>query len=131
MSELTEIRAWVDRAEEDYAVAVSALRRKRPLTVTSCFHAQQCAEKYMKAILLARNQPFPKTHDLHLLSTLCSQANVLVEVDIVRLDALSFYAVHARYPGAEPTEDQAREGLATARAVRRFARARLGLGTPR
>jgi HEPN domain-containing protein len=39
---------WVEYAEEDYLVARSTLRRKKPLTHSACFHAQQCAEKYLK-----------------------------------------------------------------------------------
>jgi len=42
-------------------------------------------------------------------------------------DPLSYYAVRVRYPGEDPTPDEAREALDTARAVRRFARKWLGL----
>ncbi len=52
MSDPTDPLAWVDRAEEDYLLARFALRRKKPLTYGACFHAQQCAEKYLKAILI-------------------------------------------------------------------------------
>jgi HEPN domain-containing protein len=34
---------------------------------TVCFHAQQCAEKYLKALLLQAGSEPPKTHDLRLL----------------------------------------------------------------
>ncbi len=127
MSELTELQAWVARAEEDYLVAVMSLRRKQPLTVTACFHAQQCAEKYLKALLLAHDCAFPRSHDLRLLSGLCNEADVWVDVAVIRLDSLSFYAVNTRYPGEGLTLEQARDGLKTARVVRRFARMSLGL----
>ena len=39
--------AWVARAEEDYVLARSALRHRRPLPYGVCFHAQQCVEKYL------------------------------------------------------------------------------------
>ena len=68
MSEVVDPLAWVARAEEDYELARSALRRKAPLTYGGCFHAQQCAEKYLKAILVAREAPFGKVHDLLLLA---------------------------------------------------------------
>jgi HEPN domain-containing protein len=43
-------REWVAKAEEDYLAALDlARRRKRPLWSGVCFHAQQCAEKYLKA----------------------------------------------------------------------------------
>ena len=64
MPDATDPLAWVARAEEDYALARSALRRQVPLTYGATFHAQQCVEKYLKALLVARGQPFPRTHDV-------------------------------------------------------------------
>jgi HEPN domain-containing protein len=54
----------VEYAEEDLIMAKSALRHRKPLTTPSCFHSQQCAEKYLKAILVSQDIEFPKTHDL-------------------------------------------------------------------
>ncbi len=122
MSDPTDPLAWVARAEEDYTLARSALRRKLPLTYGATFHAQQCAEKYLKALLVARNQPFPKTHDLAALSDLCHQSGIIVPVDQDLLQRLAAYAVQVRYPGEDPTPDEAKEALETAQAVRRFAR---------
>jgi HEPN domain-containing protein len=48
MSDVNDPLSWVTRAEEDYDVARTSLRRKKPYTHTACFHAQQCAEKYLK-----------------------------------------------------------------------------------
>jgi HEPN domain-containing protein len=127
MSDVTDPRSWVERAEEDLAMARSALRRKRPLTSSACFHAQQCAEKYLKAILIAEGRSFPKTHDLVQLHTLGAQAGVLAPFELQDLSMLSDHAVRTRYPGEEPTVDEAREALGTARAVRRFARQLLGV----
>jgi HEPN domain-containing protein len=127
MSEVTDFRAWVDRAEEDYEIAVASLRRKRPWTYGACFHAQQCAEKYLKAALIARGQSFPKVHDLLTLSTLCEQAGILTGLDPSRLDLLSAYAVRVRYPGEDPDADEARSALEIARSVRRFVRRHLSL----
>lgn len=125
MSEVVDPLAWVARAEEDYELARSALRRKAPLTYGGCFHAQQCAEKYLKAILVAREAPFGKVHDLLLLSEQCEEAGVLIPVDPRLLHRLSDYAVRVRYPGDDPTPDEAREALVIAKSVRRFARAHL------
>jgi len=60
MSDVTDPLAWVARAEEDYSLARSALRRKRPLTSGACFHAQQCVEKYLKARWSPEDGPFPR-----------------------------------------------------------------------
>jgi len=41
--------AWAAYAEQDWKLAVSLLRRKHPPSMAICFHAQQSAEKYLKA----------------------------------------------------------------------------------
>lgn len=61
---MTDPLSWVERADEDYALARSALRRKKPLAYGVCFHSQQCAEKYLKAMLVSKRQRFSKVHDL-------------------------------------------------------------------
>ena len=114
--------AWVKRAEEDYAAVQSSLRRKLPLTYIACFHAQQCAEKYLKAMLVVEKRKFPKTHDLLLLNDQCGKAGIFLGIDLKDLNTLSDYAVRVRYPGDNPTPDEAREALTIAKAVRRFAR---------
>jgi len=43
---------WVEKAEGDLATAKREIRvRKAPNFDAVCFHAQQCAEKYLKALL--------------------------------------------------------------------------------
>jgi hypothetical protein len=48
MSDPTDPLAWVQRAEEDWLLARSALRRKVPLIYGTTFHAQQCAEEFFR-----------------------------------------------------------------------------------
>jgi len=62
---LTEVRRWVTKAENDLRNAeyVLTLGKECP-TDTVCFHAHQCAEKYLKAILVLHGISFPRTHDL-------------------------------------------------------------------
>lgn len=127
MSDPTDPLAWVAYAEEDYLVARTVLRRRKPLTAAACFHAQQCAEKYMKGALIARGRSFPYTHDLLALNTLCDQAGIFVGVPLTNLDRLSEYAARVRYPGDEPILEEAQDALATATAVRRFVRKLLGV----
>ncbi len=56
---------WVDKAEGD---CISSRREVRaffkPNYDSACFHAHQCAEKYLKAFLQEHHVVFPKTHDL-------------------------------------------------------------------
>ena len=43
---------WIRKAENDLITASACLNIKpRPPIDTICFHAQQCAEKYLKAFL--------------------------------------------------------------------------------
>ena len=122
MSDERDPLAWIAKAEEDYDVARSALRRKKPWTFTACFHAQQCAEKYLKGMLVAKGNQFSKVHDLLKLSQECERAGILVAVDSKSLARLSLYAALTRYRGADPTSDEARDALEIAKAVRKFAR---------
>jgi len=59
---------WIAKAEGDFVSATREMRaRKAPNYDAACFHAQQCAEKYMKARLQEANISFPRTHDLEVL----------------------------------------------------------------
>ena len=122
MSEPTDHQAWAMRAEEDYLLSLSALRRKAPLLYGATFHAQQCAEKYLKAFLVAYGRAFPRTHDLAALHDLCLQADQNIPIEAEQLERLNAYAVQGRYPGNDPTLEEAREAVEIAQAVRRWAR---------
>lgn len=127
MTEVNDPLAWGELAEEDFILARAALRRKQPLTSGVCFHSQQCAEKYMKALLISKGAEFPKTHDLLMLNNLCSAAGIFLEIDQKHLNTLTDYAVRTRYPGNHPTEDDAKEAIELAKLVRNFARKFLGM----
>jgi len=127
MTEANDQRAWAASAEEDFILARTALQRKQPLVSGACFHAQQCAEKYMKALLISKGADFPKTHDLLMLNNLCSMAGIFLEIDPKHLNTLTDYAVRTRYPGEGPNLDDAKEALELAKLVRTLAKKFLGL----
>ena len=59
------IREWIGKAENDLKTAVHTLEMDDECpTDTVCFHAQQCVEKYLKALLVLEETDFPKTHDI-------------------------------------------------------------------
>jgi HEPN domain-containing protein len=111
MSEMTDPEAGIVQAEEGYVLMRSALRRKVPLLYDATFHAQQCAEKYLKALLVARGQRFPRTHDLAALHDLCLQSDLQVSIELEQIERLNAYAVQVRYPGDDPTINEAREAV--------------------
>ena len=127
MTEINELKSWIAYAEQDYSASKTLLSLKKPLLVPVCFHAQQCAEKYLKALLILKDVDFPKTHDLPTLNTLCNQNGILTGFDPQQLADLTKYAVQARYPGSEPTREETKEAMDIAKTVRRFARSLLGL----
>lgn len=127
MTEINELKSWVSSAEEDFRAAKELLRLQKPLVSASCFHAQQCGEKYLKALLILKDVDFPKTHDLLTLDTLCNQAGIFTGLIPQQLSDLSKHAVQTRYPGNQPVLEEAKEALKIATTIRRFARPFLGL----
>ncbi len=66
------------------------------------FHAHQCVEKALKAVLSHSGVAFRRTHDVGELLDLMSDAALALPPDAARLDELNPYAVEARYGLIEP-----------------------------
>lgn len=64
------VREWLNKAEGDYLTATREADADPPNYDAVCFHAQQCIEKLIKALLIENKQVPPKTHDLPTLSGL-------------------------------------------------------------
>src|SRR5438045_2052437 len=74
------VAEWAAKAENDLITAAHTLKLRADCpTDTVCFHAQQCVEKYLKALLVLSSIPFAKTHDIEFLSTLLVPA---LQVDL-------------------------------------------------
>ena len=58
-SAIREAREWLERADLDLRLAERALQVPPPLAGGAAYHAQQAAEKALKAFLAAHNQAFP------------------------------------------------------------------------
>lgn len=118
----------MQKAESDYDVVLLLLRsRKRSRYDPICFHAQQCAEKYLKARLTESGVPFPKTHDLPTLLNLTLTVEPAWSVFNPAFNSLTDHAVLPRYPGTTTTNVDARAATATCRRFRQMARRSLGL----
>ena len=121
-------REWAGKAEGDYAMLEREGRaRKNPCHDGICFHAQQCAEKYLKARLSEAKVDFGKTHDLVSLLDLVVPMEPLLEPFRRDLAYLSDFAVAFRYPGESATAAQARDAIRRCRAFRSAARRTLKL----
>lgn len=125
-----EVHAWINKAEEDITLALLAIHQQPALVYGATFHAQQCAEKYLKAILASHDRPPPRTHDLVALADLCRSVGVAVAVDDDQLALLTYYAAQVRYPGDDPTVEHAQIAVRIAQTIRQFTRATLGVDSP-
>ncbi|MDT7897944.1 MAG: HEPN domain-containing protein [Armatimonadota bacterium] len=122
-----ETQEWVTKAEGDWRDANFLRQSPTPNWDNICFHAQQCAEKYLKAFLEERGIAFPKTHDL--VELLECAGGQLSELDPLRSDLaqLSRFAVLPRYIGFRATQQDAENALQIAERVRQVVQAKLGL----
>lgn len=122
------LQEWIDKAEEDYEVAITLVRkRKRPTPDAVCFHCQQCAEKYLKAFLVQCKVIFPKIHDLLELQKLCLTVDPTFELIGDLLDCLNPYSVEFRYPGEQAMVEEAEVAVKAMKTVRRFVRDKIEL----
>ena len=121
------VRCWLRKARSDI-IATDALINADTLD-TACFHAQQAAEKYLKAYLAHVNTAFPYTHNLIKLIKLCAPHDTAFAALISTVTPLVPYAVELRYDAEFwPDEGTARAAQAAALDVERFVLARLPEG---
>ena len=106
---VAEAREWLDRARGDLQACDALIAAGLP--VEALFHAQQCAEKAMKALLTWRQVSFKKTHDLDELKQSCLPLAPGAAVQLDGIERPSQYAWRFRYPGApySPERGEAEE----------------------
>lgn len=92
-------REWLSHAESDLRLAKLAANDPYIIGGQVCFHAQQAAEKSIKAALLCRGIEFPLTHDIEELLKLAEDQGVIIPEEVQEADHLTPYAVETRYPG--------------------------------
>ncbi|MCZ7626689.1 MAG: DNA-binding protein [Candidatus Methylomirabilota bacterium] len=95
-----------------------------------CFHAQQAAEKAMKAALLARHIEFPLTHDIEALLQLAEESGLVLPEAVREAGLLTPYAVQTRYPGSwtNITESDVDEALQAAEHMLAWVKSMLSTG---
>jgi len=94
------VKEWIAKAEGDYLTATREIKASEsPNFDAVCFHAQQCVEKLMKALLISLGKVPPRTHDLaeldRLLAPHCQQWSWPAQ----DLRFLSHSSISLRYPG--------------------------------
>jgi len=117
---LYKVNQWLNLADEDLRLATYALKMREkacPFRLIA-YHAQQCAEKCLKAFLVYHNVDFPYTHNIRKLLSLCEKHAAWAQT-LRDAEELTQYAITARYPGEElpVTKQEAHRTVAIAQQV--------------
>jgi len=118
---------WVRKADNDLKNASHTLKLAEDCpTDTVVFHAQQCVEKYLKALLVVDGIDFPRTHSLSVLVELLEESK-RPALTTEEQERLNDYAATTRYPGdyEDISLEEARRATAIAARVRGEAREKL------
>ncbi len=105
------VQEWIAKAEGDYLTASREICASPPNYDAVCYHAQQCVEKLMKAILIAKGKKPPKTHDLTVLGSMLTSVEPQWHWPVDELRLLSQAAVAFRYPGESAGLEEAKAAL--------------------
>ncbi|HZK75606.1 MAG TPA: HEPN domain-containing protein [Candidatus Kapabacteria bacterium] len=97
MSKTPEANDWIRSAENDWLVIRNELRAEEKPWSMIAFHAEQAAEKYLKAFLIRNGERPLRTHDLEGLLKICARFDDSLAVFAEDCDALTEFAIDARY----------------------------------
>ena len=111
--------SWVTKAEHDRLNVRNNLAAEEVPWDTLCFHAQQAAEKMLKALLVFHGVDPRRTHDLLDLLGDCLAVDLGVEELRESCLALNPYSVQVRYPLPYPEPGES-EGRAAVEAAERI-----------
>ncbi|MEP0861528.1 MAG: HEPN domain-containing protein [Ignavibacterium sp.] len=124
---LQKVNQWVEIAEEDLNFAKLGFELSSSVSYRIiAFHAQQCAEKYLKAFLVFHKIDFPYTHSITTLIDLCSDIDKSFE-QLRDAEILTSYATANRYPSEyrKLKKSDAQKSIKLAEKVRTFTRDKL------
>ncbi|WP_053958156.1 HEPN domain-containing protein [Sulfobacillus thermosulfidooxidans] len=114
------VEAWIAQAREDFAVAQHAV--SAGWYKAACFHAQQCGEKWLKALLILYGQSPSRSHDLDFLADLLEPYVQGIESIREAAIVLTEYAIDARYPSRLRIEhDEAIQAVHYAEQIQQWA----------
>lgn len=112
----SEALRWIARASDDLRLAEHVAMTPDLAPWSACYHAQQAAEKALKAALVHDAISPPRTHDLDGLIQALPQRWSPSSLR-TGLGELSRWAVEGRYPGEDASRDDATAAVALARRV--------------
>lgn len=112
------VAGWMRKGDSDLATAMLCVDSNVSLD-TACFHAQQAAEKYLKAFLISTGVSFPLIHNIEKLTELCTPIEFAFAGVKAIGSELTPYAVSLRYDeDFWPTDSEARRAIVCAQQIR-------------
>ena len=114
------LQDWLRKADGDIEAARILVREELDDYEVAAFHAQQAAEKLIKAYLVRHQIEFSKTHEIRALRKLVAAIDQGLADELTEADDLTPYAVEYRYPGdgGGVSQDDASAAAAVAELVR-------------
>ena len=90
------------KAQQDELVLAKLLSDRDVDDDTLGFHAQQAAEKLLKAVLASRGVDYPKTHNLRVLIELLTENGIRLPDTLAEITRLTQFGSTFRYDTPEP-----------------------------
>ncbi|NCC97237.1 MAG: HEPN domain-containing protein [Synergistales bacterium] len=119
---VSQVGDWLRLAEMDLEVANYLFSYHKIPVEIICYHSQQSAEKYIKALLVLHGEEPPKTHNLVDLARICREKEILGDMwdDMVReIVGLNRFGTVPRYPSKiELSESDAHRAVSDASALK-------------
>lgn len=113
---------WIKKAHDDELFGASLLKHRDAPPSGVAFHAQQMAEKLLKAFLVDRTRNYPKIHPLDALWELCFDKSS--DFENIKMDCVLLTSLYGptRYPSdaQEITWTDAEQALAAALRIKEF-----------
>jgi HEPN domain-containing protein len=98
--------SWVEKADSDLLSIRNNLAAAEVPWDVVCFHAQQAAERMLKAFLVQHGVQPRRTHDLLSLLGECVAFDQTLGVISQQCTDLNVFAVDIRYPEPAPSPDE-------------------------
>ncbi len=120
--------AWLFKSENDLKSANKLMEGETAIPDTAIYHAQQCAEKALKAYLSFKLQPVQRSHDVEFLVELCSGIDASFQQLLEHARILTPYSAAFRYPDIimVPDKEDVFEAIEKASAILSFVKRMIG-----
>jgi HEPN domain-containing protein len=121
------VKDWIAKSEGDLRAARKLIKEDDFTLDSAAYSTQQSAEKALKAYIIFKQQPIPKTHDLEKLLENCLQYDSTFDQLRKYAEILSPFATYTRYPDDRfhIDREEALEAIQCAEKILKFVKAKI------